>query len=81
MTGSTTQATLDAVDLFTERDPAQRAAIRTRFGRLALSILYFAAGCATAALLFWRFGLWCLALPVVVGAAAAVIRVDTVKAA
>ncbi len=81
MTGSTTQATLDAADLLTETDPAQRAAIRARFGRLSQSILYFAAGCAAAALLTWRFGFWCLALPIAVGAAAALIRVDTVNKA
>jgi len=76
MTGSTTQATIDAVDLLTDTDPAQRAAIRTRFGRLSLSILYFAAGCAASALLYWWVGFWGLALPVVVSAAAALIRIE-----
>ena len=72
MTGSTTQATLDAVDLLIGPDAAQTEAIRTRFGRLSLSILYCAAGCAVSATLFWLVGFWCLALPVIVGAAAAV---------
>jgi uncharacterized membrane protein YoaK (UPF0700 family) len=76
MTGSTTQATLDAVDLLAGVEPAQRAAIRTRFGRLSLAILYFAAGCASAALLYALAGFWCLAVPVIVGAAAAAMRVD-----
>ncbi len=68
MTGSTTQATIDAVDLLIGTDAAQAAAIRTRFGRLSLSILYFAAGCGLSATLFHFFGFWCLALPVIVGA-------------
>ncbi len=76
MTGSTTQATIDAVDLLSGADPAHAAAIRARFGRLSLSILYFAAGCAGAALLYWLAGFWCLAVPVIVGAAAALMRAD-----
>jgi len=68
MTGSTTQATIDAVDPI--------AAIRTRFGRLSLSILCFAAGCAASAALYWLAGFWCLGLAVVVGAAAALMRAD-----
>ena len=77
MTGTTTQATLDAVDLLSGADPQQAAAIRTRFGRLSLSIFYFAAGCAASALLFWLVGFWCLAVPVVVGAAAALMRSES----
>ena len=76
MTGSTTQATIDAVDLISGTDPENAAAIRTRFGRLSLSILYFAAGCATSATLYWLVGFWCLALAVLVGAAAALMRAE-----
>lgn len=76
MTGSTTQATIDAVDLLSGSDHAQAAAIRTRFGRLSLSILYFAAGCAASATLFWLVGFWCLAVPVAVGAAAAIMPAE-----
>jgi uncharacterized membrane protein YoaK (UPF0700 family) len=77
MTGSTTQATLDAVDLLSGADPQQAAAIRTRFGRLSLSIAYFAAGCAASALLYWLVGFWCLAVAVAVGAAAALMRSES----
>jgi uncharacterized membrane protein YoaK (UPF0700 family) len=76
MTGSTTQATIDAVDLIAGTDPEHAAAIRTRFGRLSLSILCFAAGCAASAALYWLAGFWCLGLAVVVGAAAALMRAD-----
>lgn len=76
MTGSTTQATIDAVDLLTGLEPAQRAATRTRFGRLALAILYFAAGCAVAAILYALVGFLCLAIPILVGVIAAAIRIE-----
>jgi uncharacterized membrane protein YoaK (UPF0700 family) len=76
MTGSTTQATIDAVDLLVGTDPDNAAAIRTRFGRLSLSILYFAAGCAASATLYWLIGFWNLGLAVLVGAAAAVMRLE-----
>ena len=79
MTGSTTQATIDAVDLLIAPDAAQAAAIRTRFGRLSLSIVYFAAGCSLAATLFWLVGFWCLALPVLIGAAAAMMAGEAGK--
>lgn len=75
MTGSTVQATLDAVDLLGGGgDAAQAAALRSRFGRIAITLASFGLGCALAALLYARFGFWCLGVAVVVGAAAAAIR-------
>jgi uncharacterized membrane protein YoaK (UPF0700 family) len=76
MTGSTTQATIDAVDLISGVDPDKAPAIRTRFGSLSLSILYFAVGCAASATLYWLIGFWCLAVAVIVGAAAAMMQAD-----
>lgn len=76
MTGTTVQATLDAVDLLTGVEPAQKAAVRARFSRFALTLLCFAAGCAAAATLYAYVGFWCLAVAVVVGATAAMIRID-----
>ena len=49
MTGNTTQATLDAVDLMIAPEPGKAAETRGRFTRVALSIVYFAAGCAASA--------------------------------
>ena len=77
MTGNTTQLTIDAVDLLMGTEATQTAAVRTRFGRVALSIATFAAGCAAAATLYWLFGFWCLIVPVVFGALAAFIRLET----
>jgi uncharacterized membrane protein YoaK (UPF0700 family) len=78
MTGTTVQATLDAVDLLTGVDPTQAATVRARLSRLALALVSFAAGCAAAAVLYAVVGFWCLAVAVVVGTAAAMIRVETV---
>jgi uncharacterized membrane protein YoaK (UPF0700 family) len=80
MTGTTTQATIDAVDLITGVVGAQRDAIRARFYRLSLAILYFASGCATAALLYAWVGFWCLAVPVLVGLATAAMRIEEAAA-
>lgn len=75
MTGNTTQAVLDLVDMVRGGAPERVAALRDRLGRSAWTLLYFAAGCAAAALLFARFGFWCLTVPVAVGVTSAVIRV------
>ena len=76
MTGNTTQATIDAIDLFRGGPRTHAKAIRTRFRQLGLSILCFAAGCAVSAVLYWLFGFWNLVVAVLVGASAAVIRKD-----
>lgn len=82
MTGSTTQATIDAVDLLAGTAAGDAPAVRTRLSRMAMSVLLFAAGCAAGALLFWLAGFWCLAVPVIVGAIAAAMRLDeTVQSA
>ena len=65
MTGNTTQATIDAVDLLMGAATVP-ADTRARFVRVALGIVWFALGCATSALLYWWVGFWCLALAVLV---------------
>lgn len=70
MTGSTVQATLDAVDVVTGDASEQ---VRTRFRTLVLSIASFAIGCAVSAVLYVHVGFWCLALAVVVGAASSLL--------
>lgn len=76
MTGSTVQVTLDAVDLMTGARPESRPQVRTRFSRLALAICFFALGCAVAAVMYVYLGFWCLAVSVVVGLAASMIRIE-----
>jgi uncharacterized membrane protein YoaK (UPF0700 family) len=75
MTGNTTQAVLDTVDLLSGVAPEQAAIIRKRVGRLATALLYFAAGCAIAALLYAWLGFWSLAVPVIVGGATSLMRI------
>jgi uncharacterized membrane protein YoaK (UPF0700 family) len=76
MTGSTTQAAIDAVDLMRGVGGEQGAVVRTRFRRMLAAIAWFAAGCAAAAALYVWVGFWCLAVPVVVGAATAIMRAE-----
>lgn len=81
MTGSTVQVTLDAVDLLVGTKPELAAPVRLRFSRLAMTIGCFAFGCAVSAVMYVFMGFWCLALAVVVGAAAALIRIEEVRPA
>ena len=74
MTGNTTQAALDAVDLL--QGDGDLTTTRVRFGRTVRSIAWFAGGCAVAAVLYYWIGFWCLAVPVLVGAATAIIGND-----
>jgi uncharacterized membrane protein YoaK (UPF0700 family) len=71
MTGNTTQIVIDAVDLIHGLDDAKEKGVRVRFGQLLRGIVWFAGGCAAAALLYHWSGFWCLAVPVLIGAAAA----------
>ncbi|MFI4867559.1 MAG: YoaK family protein [Steroidobacterales bacterium] len=65
MTGNTTQAMIDAVDLLRGLPPADPA--RRRLANLAANILAFAIGCATAALLFVYLQMWCFVVPPLLG--------------
>src|SRR5262245_38900158 len=76
MTGNTTQAVLDAVDLLRGMKTEEAAAVRARLHRTLGSILYFACGCGVAAALYFWIGFWCLVVPVVVGALSAMIRIE-----
>jgi uncharacterized membrane protein YoaK (UPF0700 family) len=76
MTGNTTQAVLDAVDLLRGVEPTHAEAICARIGRTLRSIIWFAAGCAVSAVLYYWVGFWSLAVPVAVGAATAILRVE-----
>jgi uncharacterized membrane protein YoaK (UPF0700 family) len=74
MTGNTTQVALDMADLLRGVDPAEAATIRGRLGRTVRTILGFTVGSAAGALSYAFVGFWCLAVPVVVGAAAVAVR-------
>jgi uncharacterized membrane protein YoaK (UPF0700 family) len=74
MTSNTTQVVLDAVDLISgpERDVA--AVVGARFRRILRGIVWFAAGCAAAAILYYWVGFWCLIVPVVAGATTVILH-------
>jgi uncharacterized membrane protein YoaK (UPF0700 family) len=74
MTGNTTQAALDAVDLICGVKPDNAPALRARFARTLRGIIWFPTGCAVAALLYYWIGFGNLALPVAVGAWTAVLQ-------
>jgi uncharacterized membrane protein YoaK (UPF0700 family) len=76
MTGNTTQALLDAVDLIWGVKNDDTPAVRARFGRTLRGIVWFAGGCAVAAVLYYWWGFWCLIVPVLVGAVTAVLRYE-----
>jgi uncharacterized membrane protein YoaK (UPF0700 family) len=78
MTGNTTQVAIDAVDLLRGAPRPDAPAVRLRFTRTLRGIVWFAAGCGVAALLYYWFGFWCLAVPVAVGTATAILRDDDV---
>jgi uncharacterized membrane protein YoaK (UPF0700 family) len=61
MTGNTTQAMFDLVDMLWPG--ADRGTAWTQFRRLVMSVAGFAAGCGAAALLFWLTGMWCFVAP------------------
>jgi len=74
MTGNTTQAVLDAVDLISGGTHGDTPDVRARFGRTLRGIVWFAAGCAAAATSYYLCGFWCLMIPVVTGAATVFLR-------
>lgn len=67
MTGTTTQIMLDVADCIHGVSPEQRPAISARLTRMSLAVLAFAIGCALAALLYAFTGMWCFAVPPVLG--------------
>lgn len=77
MTGSTTQIVLDVADLL-HGLPADRAgAARARIGKLAASVLAFAAGCAAAAILYVTVHRWCFVVPSILALAGVLLHART----
>jgi uncharacterized membrane protein YoaK (UPF0700 family) len=74
MTGNITQAALDAVDVWRGELGSDAAVVRTRLARTLRGISWFASGCTAAAILYYSVGFWCLSVPVIVGAMAAIVR-------
>lgn len=78
MTGNTTQVMIDLVDLL--RGTPDATAIRARSSRMIGNIAGFAIGCAAAALLFATVGVWCFAIPPLIGLAGVMLRAEPAPA-
>jgi uncharacterized membrane protein YoaK (UPF0700 family) len=68
MTGNTIQIMIDLADLMRGVPEDKRAAIHMRLSRMSASVTAFAAGCAAAALIYAKQGIWCFAIPPLVAA-------------
>jgi uncharacterized membrane protein YoaK (UPF0700 family) len=68
MTGNTIQIMIDLADLMRGVPAEARAAIRLRLSRMSAGVTAFAAGCAAAALIYAKQGIWCFAIPPVLAA-------------
>jgi len=68
MTGNTIQIMIDLADLLRGVPGAARDAIHLRLSRMSASVTGFAAGCAAAALMYAKEGIWCFAIPPLVAA-------------
>jgi uncharacterized membrane protein YoaK (UPF0700 family) len=67
MTGTTTQIMIDIADLAHSLPADQAVAARNRLTRMSASVLAFAFGCAAAALLYARVGIYCFLVPPLLG--------------
>ena len=72
MTGTTTQIMLDVADRIYPRLGAETPPARLM--QMSVNVVVFAVGCASAALLYARFGVWCFVVPPGVAAASLIIR-------
>jgi uncharacterized membrane protein YoaK (UPF0700 family) len=68
MTGNTIQIMIDLADLMRGVPADVRAAIHSRLSRMSAGVTAFAAGCAAAALIYAKQGIWCFAIPPLVAA-------------
>jgi uncharacterized membrane protein YoaK (UPF0700 family) len=73
MTGTTTQIMIDLADML-QAPRRDNARPRTRLLGMSANIAVFAAGCAAAALLYARVGVWCFVMPPLFGIAALFVR-------
>jgi uncharacterized membrane protein YoaK (UPF0700 family) len=68
MTGNTIQIMIDLADLLRGVPSDAREAIHLRLSRMVSSVTAFALGCAAAALLYAKQGIWCFAIPPIIAA-------------
>jgi uncharacterized membrane protein YoaK (UPF0700 family) len=74
MTGTTTQIMIDLADMIQAPKSENAERPGARLLRMSTNIAVFAAGCAAAAVLYARIGVWCFVVPPVLGFAALFLR-------
>jgi uncharacterized membrane protein YoaK (UPF0700 family) len=74
MTGNTTQIMIDVADWLAHRHTELAPEVRSRMGRMTVSVLVFATGCAGGALAYAWLGTWCFCLPVLLAASTSMMR-------
>jgi uncharacterized membrane protein YoaK (UPF0700 family) len=75
MTGTTTQIMIDLADMMQASKPEDSQRPGTRLLGMSTNIAVFAAGCAIAAILYARIGVWCFVMPPVLSFATLFLRV------
>jgi uncharacterized membrane protein YoaK (UPF0700 family) len=81
MTGTTTQIMIDVADLTRNLPADKKQVARTRLGRMTASLFAFAFGCAAAALVYSRAGIYCFIVPPLLGVGALMLRTAAVGGA
>ena len=77
MTLTTTQIMIDIADLARSLPDEKRREARARLGRMTASVIGFASGCAIAALLYARTGVYCFVVPPLLGSATLMLGTGT----
>jgi uncharacterized membrane protein YoaK (UPF0700 family) len=72
MTGTTTQVMLDIADTIYPRQGTQPQT--ARLIQMSINVVVFALGCAAAALLYARYGVWCFVVPPAVALLSLIVR-------
>ena len=67
MTGTTTQIMIDIADLLQGLAPEASVSAAARLRRMSTTVIIFAIGCGTAALLYITIGIWCFVVLPVLG--------------
>jgi uncharacterized membrane protein YoaK (UPF0700 family) len=79
MTGTTTQIMIDLADMLQAPKVENAGRPAARLVGMSTNIAMFAAGCAAAALLYARIGVWCFVVPPVLSFATLFLRVASAR--
>jgi uncharacterized membrane protein YoaK (UPF0700 family) len=79
MTGTTTQIMIDIADMARNMPSEKKLIARARLRRMTVSVLAFASGCAIAALLYARAGVYCFLTPPLLGLVTMTLRIVAIE--